>query len=356
MSDSGNTPFGVPNGMNDDPDESNSADDYDIDDLYADPVNHVLTGEEAKIEPGEPEQQWPDYGLEMVPVEYNGEDTGRRLLLRDGDFLKVVSDRYKILPNERAAGAAEKAAERLGAVPFEEFSGDWYIPLDDHIFQDDDGRRVHALYAWDDPVDVSAPDEPEDTIQFGFAVHNSIDTSLGFQVSLFTFRHACANMTHMGLNGRGMDFDDREVVAHSSRKHTSGLDVDIDALVERIENTMLLAETVEEKYRAWRDEFVTVRQAKELAERFPKKDLPEWIRDALEAIERAEENEQLEEVEDPEGFRDSIFRSEMPASETVWDTYNAVTQSVTHSDRGNDRTRLNKHRDLHRVFPVLTDD
>jgi hypothetical protein len=224
----------------------------------------------ADLSAGDPETTYEQFGLETVPILHNGNDTGRRFIRRNGDIIADVSDDYELVPNEYVVRAANQVARELGAEPFHEFSGDWFIRLDDHVFQDNDGRRVHALYAWDDPVEYG----DDDSIQFGFAVHNSIDGTLAFQTGLFSFRHACQNMVTMGVKGRGMGFDDRDVLAHSSHKHTSGLDVDETALAVKIEDTMALADDIDERYRAWRDEFITVDQIQGLLRRMPAKDLP----------------------------------------------------------------------------------
>lgn len=301
----------------------------------------------AEFSAGDPDTRFDDYGLETVPILHHGQDTGRRFIRRNGQLIADVSSDYELVPNETVVHAANEAAQRLGATPFNEFSGDWYVTLDDHVFQDSDGRRVHALYAWDEPVEYG----DGDSIQFGFAVHNSIDGTLAFQVGLFTFRHACANMVTMGVKGRGMSFDQRDVVAHQSHKHTSGLDIDIDALATTIQDTMALGDTVDERYRAWRDQFITVGQVKGLLQRMPAKDLPEWITDIGDQLDAARENQDLEgEVGLSEERVDSIVRDMLPANETVWSTYNDLTESIWHDSSTNDMTKDRKFTQLHRVF------
>lgn len=303
----------------------------------------------AQLTAGPATQTWPDYGLELVPVHMDGTDTGRRLIRRNGDYIADVSDDYHLLPNEQAVAAANQAADNLGAVPFHDFDGDWYVELDDHVFQDTERRRVHALYAHNDPVDVTGDG---DTIQFGIAVHNSIDSSLTFQVSLFTFRHACANMVFMGQNGQGMGFDDRTVIAHESRKHTKGLEVDVEGLQARIENMLVFTDDVTDTYRAWTGQFITVEHIEALIRRFPHADLPAWIQDIADTLETAAENESLdgERTELTRDERRDIIRSGM-VNDTVWDTYNSLTESVWHSETTADTTKQRKMKDIHRVFP-----
>lgn len=315
------------------------------------------------FEAGEAEQTWDDYCIELVPIMANGRDTGQRAIMRNGEFLSMVSEQYRLLPNEHAVSVADEIADDLGAVPFNEFGGDWYIKLDEHVFQDPEGRRAHALYAWDDPVDLSGNGE---TVQLGFAVHNSIDASMGFRVGLFTFRHACANMVFMGINRSGMGFDQRDVVEFAEQRHTMGLDV--ENLRAFIEDTIQFGPTVIDAYQRWMGEELTTDRAMGLLEQARKGylsrryDLPEWLSEAYDVIEeteeRARENEQLAEQFDgglPADVRANIVEAKMPTSEGVWDTYNDLTANIWHNDSTSDQTKIRKMRRVHDAFPIAAE-
>lgn len=299
--------------------------------------------------------RWDEFGLALRPIRHNGVDTDKRALLRNGKFIEVVSDQYKVLPHERLAVIADEVADELGLVRWDQFGDDedWFIKMDKHIIMDDEGRRMHALYAKPDPVDVGDGDE----IHMGVAVHNSIDRSLGFNVGLFTFRHACANMVWMGVNGEGMNFDDREVVAHHSHKHTKGLTVMPEHLYAVTKGTLTYSDTVYDAYDAWTDEYTTVddaRQLVELVERgsFPQRNLPEWLQNAYDTIEevreRREENEELTPLDEDQ--EDTIYRSHLPGTDTRWDTYNDLTESIWHSDTTQDTSKQRKMKVVHRAF------
>jgi len=301
----------------------------------------------ADLDAGEPEQVWPDFGLELVPIKLNGSDTGRRLILRNGQFISDVSDQYKLLPNERMVQVAEQVAYEVGAVPFSEFGGDWYTKLEDHVIMDDEGRRAHAMYAFEDPVVL--PDG--DSIQIGFAVHNSIDGSLGFNVGLFTFRHACANMVWMGVNGEGMGFDDRNVLAHYSHKHTAELKVNADELKEVIEATLELGGDVIDAYTRWQDEYLTGEQIIDLIRRFPAKDLPGWMRRVDEAIETNNDPDAdplIPELADLPAA--DVAEKLQPRPATAWRTYNDFTGAIWHTDSSQDTTKQQKMKELHKVL------
>lgn len=308
----------------------------------------------AALSAGEPEQTWPEFGLEMVPVLHDGEDTGRRFIRQNGNYIASATEDYSLLPNEEVVRAANEVARDLGADPFHEFDGDWFIKLDDHVYQDEERRRVHALYAFESGF------VGDDELEYGFAVHNSIDTSLAFSVSLFSFRHACANMVNIGV-GNAMARaalnveSEREVLASSSHKHTSGLDVDQEALRARIKGTMALSDNVAEAYRRFHETAIEPTVALSLAERLPGKNLPDWLADSVDALkDEAEADDEANRWTDvPRQARIETVERHTPTAETMWDTYNDVTESVWHDENSQDTTKQRKFDKLHRAMPVL---
>lgn len=311
----------------------------------------------ANIEAGESTQVWEEYGLEMVPVMCDGEDTGRRLIRRNGDFIADVTDRYQLLPNERAVEAANEVARDLGATPFHEFDGDWFVQLDDHVFQDTERRRVHALYAWD--TGTIGGDEME----YGFAVHNSIDTSLGFRVALFSFRHACQNMVNIGIGNSRESFalgveSERDILSSDMAKHTSGLEVDVDALKSRIQTTLSLVDGVDETYRQWHQESMTPEMAHELVSRRERAylsgdDVPEWVDAIADDYEEARENESINGANGlTEDRKRAIINDHLP-HQSKWEVYNSLTRQVWHNDGTSDTTKRRKEKQVHAVFDPL---
>lgn len=326
------------------------ADDYDPDALGT-----------VETRAGEPEQEWPQFGLELVPVEFRSKneddwtDTGRRFVQRNGKYVADVSDEYKLLPNERLIGVANKVADDLGAIPFHEYDGDWFVELDDHVFQNPERTRVHGVYSWRED-DVGGDD-----MSYGFAVHNSIDGSLGFSVGLFTFRHACANMVFLGAKGGREQMalrveEEREVVNRTEHAHTSGLAVEEDELAAVIKSTLTLVDDVHSTYQEWVGEHLTVEDVRDLLRRAESGslafgDLPEWVQEANDAIGEVYEEEYADEDEQMPWERQAeIIEAEMPSAETVWSTYNDLTNNIWHSGNSGDTTRRGKMRDIHRVF------
>lgn len=304
---------------------------------------------EASLEAGEPEQVWEEYGLESVPILLDGEDIGRRIIRYNGNYISDVSDHFKVLPNEQVVKAANTVAEELGADPFHEFSGDWYVTLDDHVYQDPERKRVHALYAWDEgTID-------DDELEYGFVVHNSIDGSMALRVGLFTFNHACANMVHIG-SGTFADYsardveEERGVISESARRHTKNMDVELESLAYRIRGVIAAVPDVHETYQQWLQEQLTVAQVEELIDRLPRKNLPVWMQSAAEEFEAVEENEGLDPGMLPEDRRANIVEARMPSAEATWETYNSLTEAIWHDDNTTDTSKMRKMKQLHRVL------
>lgn len=317
----------------------------------------------AAIEAGEPEQTWPEYGLEMVPVVCDDTDTGRRLIRQNGDYIADVTDRYQLLPNERAVEAANEVAKRLGAEPFHEWDreGDrndgWFMKLDDHVYQDQERRRVHALYAWD------SGEIGGDEMEYGFAVHNSIDTSLGFRVALFTFRHACQNMVNIGVGNRRENFalgveNERSILSSSMSKHTSGLEVDLDALKARVESTLALIESVDQAYSQWHQEAMEPEAAYEIVRRYEKGylaevDVPGWVVDIAETFEDARDNESVDGEAGLTADREAEIMQARTPDATKWEVYNDLTENIWHNDDSGDQTKRRKEKQVHKVLDPL---
>lgn len=306
----------------------------------------------ASLEAGEPEQVWEEYGLESIPILMDEADTGRRIVRYNGDYIADVSDNFKILPNEEVVQAANVIADDLGASPFHEFDGDWYIQLDDHVYQDAERKRVHAIYAWDQG-EIGGDD-----MEYGFVVHNSIDGSMALRVGVFTFRHACANMVHIGAGtlrdymAQGVE-DERGIISSSTRRHTKNMDVDMEALSARIQGVIAAVPDIHSTYQQWLQDELTVEETLRLIDYLPSKDQPGWMQDAEDELDAVAENESLEPELLPDDRKASVIEAKMPRAETVWDTYNSFTQAIWHDNRTSDTSKMTKMRKLHRVFDPI---
>ncbi len=256
---------------------------------------------------GTPDIEWQEYNLLQYPIRF---DTGKTLKeykgIVQGDRLVAITGQdYKLLPNERAVDIADDAARLVGAVPFNEFKGEWFVKMNEHVIYNKDKTRVHALYAFDEPADVGGGD----TIQLGFSVHNGIDGGRAFGAGGFTFRHACANMVLMGWKGRSMEFDQRETLAWVYHRHTSGLDVTTGVLKTTILKVIEQTRDVIETYRRWKDEQLNNAIAEKLIQALPKKYLPAYIETTQNKL------------------------KQLLGTPSLYDVYNDITFKLTHQSK-----------------------
>ena len=268
---------------------------------------------------GTSDDMWSQYGFEDSPLYVNGKDTERRILTKGDEFVSVVGKNYRILPNEVAVDIAEKSAQLCGLVPFSEFSGDWFVKMNDHVIEN--GWKVHALYALNKPYEVDG-----DKMHLGVGIHNSIDGSMGFGAGIFTFRHACANMVFAGMKGYEQSFDQRRTLEYIYSRHTSSLTIAMELLQEKIVNLMEKAQVIVDAYNQMAKNKLTEELIKKIrASRISDKVLPDYL--------KAEEL-QLTDL-------------------TEWNAYNDITALIWHNKKGNMDTKMTYFDQLHRVMPLV---
>ncbi len=208
---------------------------------------------------------FPEYeNLNAQSLAINGQKIPRQLVFKglgkEAKYIADVSDDFKLVPNQMVLEKANEVAKEVGAVPWTSFEGPWFIKPNSHILENDKQTRIHALYAWNDPVEITK----DDKIHLGFSVHNGIDGGLGLGIGYFTFRHACQNMFMMGLHGKGQQADDRNVQAHIYRKHVKSLD--ISDLKGMIQNVIKNGENAIAAIRAMNETLLTQAKAEKIVE------------------------------------------------------------------------------------------
>jgi len=274
------------------------------------------------------DKTWKKYGLVEYPIEFNGQDIKRKILARDGKFIAVTSNQYKLLPNEEVLKVADRAAEVVGLVPFHEFTGNWFTRMDKNVITDPEGRVMHALYANNTPYEVNG-----DKMYLGVGVHNSIDASMGFGCGVFTFRNACANMVLAGMKGYHQDFDLRKTLDYVYKRHVGK---NIDDLAIKLSTTIatMMDKSLEmlQWYRELSTEEVTHELAEKVGTKLPINILPPY----------------LQPQKDAEGKKLPI---ETPTV-SKWELYNDVTALIWHSDSTNMYRKTYQFNTLHRIMPV----
>lgn len=322
--------------------ETNPAPDADVTDDETDAVAPPING-------GTPEQVYPQYDLQMVPVELDGMDTGQRFVLRDGNFIAAVTDSYQLLPNERVLTVGDYVASDIGASPFSPNAGKWSQHLSSsHALTDPERRRVRAFYEVGDGMTVSHPHRDDERVEFGYVVSNSIDTSEGFRVGLYAYWPAddilvWLNASALKPNWRGYE------MTTDYHMHRSGLDVDSDALKARIKSALELTDVLKLAFSAWPHEPVTPSMVKQLLARFADKDVPDWVTAAGEALEKAIANDSLSD----DVTENDVIDYAIPDEATVWSLYTSIVANVWNDPHAGDLTKGRKMTRLHNVFEPL---
>ena len=157
--------------------------------------------------------------------------------------------------------------------------------------------------------------------------------------------------------------DEREVVTETTRKHTSGMDVDVEALTARVESALTLVDDIKDSYERWASEVLSPSDVLGLMQRLPQKDLPDWMPvDAISTdVERVRQNDQLPDylsesiVGDTETKVERVVDYHMHNSTdenavTRWQAYNDVTESIWHDSDTNDDSKKRKFKQLHRTL------
>jgi hypothetical protein len=276
------------------------------------------------IEFGNPNTKWECYGLVEAPILYNGELSDFKAIIRDGRLLTITGIDYKLLPNEEVIKIADQVAEALGAKPFNQFEGEWYCKLKSHIIWNKKQTQVHCLYAFPDHIgDVG----DNDTIHWGFSVHNSIDRSMGFGVGCFTFRHACSNMVFMAFKGYETEFDERKALAWVYNKHTLNFKTTVEDLSRKILKVVDKGRQVLEIYRRMRLEKINEDLLRKIsASPLPRKLLPDYV---------------------PEDPREQIFS--VP-DYTKWECYNDLTAAIWHNAKTDIQSKRYQFNIVHNIF------
>lgn len=270
---------------------------------------------------GPSDDRWGEYNLHELPLIYNNEDTKYKAIVKGGELISIVSNRYRLLPNEEAVKIADEAATLCELVPFSDFTGPWLTRMGEHTILEN--NKVHALYALETPYKVN-----DDNVYLGVGVHNSIDGSMGFGCGVFTFRVACANMVFAGFRGYTQMFDQRKTIRHIYQKHTSGLEPIMENLKETILGVMENALDILESYKRMARETVTKELIKSIKEntQISEKLLPTYLEAELDTL-------KLEDF-------------------TVWDLYNDLTANIWHNVGTSLHTKINQYQQIHRLMPL----
>jgi len=270
---------------------------------------------------GAVDEMWKKFGLSQSQICFNGVDSGYKAITQEGELVSIVRRGYELLPNEEAVGIADQAAKLAGLVPFDKFTGEWFVRMSNHVIYDRSAHRVHALYALNQDYDVNG-----EKMHLGVGVHNSIDGTLGFGCGIFTFRTACANMVLAGLPEYSQSFDQRKTLEHVYKRHTASLKPLLEDVGGVILRVMERAGDVLHSYRRMAKEKVTDELIDRiLNSRLSRKTLPGYLLE--------------EEVTIPDLSK--------------WQLYNDITELIWHNQGSGLKTKTFQFKTLHSIMPLM---
>ena len=259
---------------------------------------------------------WRGFGLQEQFLAHNGEKVPYKAIVRHKQLLSIVSSRYKLLPNEVVIETSDEVARLVNAERFDRLatavgaSGSSGI-----FFSGKKDTQAHAFYARQQDIDLG----DGDIIRVGFAVHNSIDASLGLSMSVFTWRYTCSNLAVINIG---------DVLSHSYQRHTSGLTINKERLKQTMLKALEASALIIKEYQRLKEEQLTIEQAKKLVAALPKKYLPDYIK---------------------VGDNDKV---ELLATPQLWETYNDLTGAIWHNDKTEFESKRFLYDKLHQAIGI----
>ena len=258
------------------------------------------------------------YGLWQAPLKFRDQKVPFKAILKEikgkPRVVSIVSRGYRLVPNEMVHEAVVQLSEMFNLRLMKREGHVWLKGGRVAYEFEKDGLRGYWTMVFPKKYKI----EGRDKIMLGVQIRNSIDGSMGFGIDLFTFRQWCSN----GAIAKTSDLEIK-----SYWKHTKGLEMDINKLKETIIELLDRGQTILDNYRALTALKLNQEIAERLAEKLPKKYLPEYIKAKEEKIELLK-----------------------PA--TLWEVYNSITQAIWHSKTASMFTKRNLNRELHKVLEI----
>jgi hypothetical protein len=263
---------------------------------------------------GEIDRSLQQFGILQAPLlcRTNGDaiETGWKAIIKDDRVVAMLGADYQVLPNQTALTVAKEVARDMGAEPFKPK----FAPSN-AVFSDS-GTRLYAMYLMKDSHTMAGGEK----ISTGFVVQNGIDGTLAFSCTGFTFRHMCSNGAFIGY----------KKLESYYRKHTSGFQVNKDAIGFAVRQVLTMMEQTVENYA----KLETIKLNKQIAQKIAenrlisRKVIPDYI----------------------ETKKNKLVRFDK--SMTLWQTYNDITRGIWHNDdTGIDSKRV-QFKILHQIIQV----
>jgi len=143
------------------------------------------------------------YGIKRYALYMNKQPINRHIITIQHpngkeEFVSIVSSNYKIIPNEVVLDITNEVIQEWRANPFNFDKPTWfktYSYYSEHDYIITDGIRLYAFYSLG-----KAEIQPDDFVEYGILILNSIDGSMRFGCGGFTYRYICHNMVTIMAN------------------------------------------------------------------------------------------------------------------------------------------------------------
>lgn len=242
---------------------------------------------------------WKDYNIAEAGILYNEEPTGYKAIFRDDNLISMVKNGYRLFPNELAVEIGDNISDSMG-----------FEKLDEHYNLRN--TRIYATYVANESIAI----DNRDKVHLGFAIRNSIDGSMSFGVSGFTFREVCSNGVVMG----------QRTLAELRQRHTLALKTEVGYIKGVLGRIITETQAVINDFRKLTQLKLNEDIAKRITKRTPKKYIPKYI-----SVEKGE------------------LQDFQPVN--LWDCYNDISAEIWHADSDIGR-RVNQIQELHKIMEI----
>jgi len=276
-------------------------------------------------------KSWPEYQIETKKFLVNKNDTGLQAIYKNGNFVKMLSQKYEVIPNEDVVKVTDAIASKItlegqAAVPLTKMEDhQWFhTKPNNHVITNSEQTQAIAMYVFPKKYDVGGK-----SINLGFIARNSIDGKWAFSASLMSFRQICQNvMMHLARSRNLTKVSDAEFtldiqknqiqnITSVSKRHTKALgENDLELVKSSIEGVIESGLKTIEQYR----NLVNLKMNQEVANTIAKY-VPKSITKELDWI-----------------SLDDKTKVNFDQKATQWDAFNDITENLTHEGTNFRRT------------------
>ncbi|MEM2233740.1 MAG: hypothetical protein QXP81_09415 [Nitrososphaerota archaeon] len=221
------------------------------------------------FEPEKVEERWKEYGYQEVYLQYQGQKTRYKAILKDGRLIAIVSRSYRLIPLEVSQAVAERAAGLLQAEKVR----------DEKVYSED-GVPIRQYLVYDLRRKLGEVKGVE--VGMGLTVVNSVDGSTAFSLLLTNVLRRGDARAFAIVPSRMMTFlSPTEVLGYQRYVHAGKKPVDAEeVMVERIVKLATETERFMPFFQLWAETTVDEDLIQMLRGRLPRIYLPPSIQEA----------------------------------------------------------------------------